>query len=171
MTLTFVYPICTGLIDVSERLEASAKRVLLGMQHSSSNNSGSGSGKCNRTKPSRFKAQPIADVCGQPSQPATNILQHRLLQCSNCMRCAWQEVVHREQQWLQPLLRLLLVQPGLQAMQRAVLVDLPAVLSSRESELHALFGRFRLLCVYRTASPDMTVEHRCSQPLSPSAKV
>lgn len=130
MILTFVYPICTGLIDASERLEASAQRVLRGVQYSSSKTSS----KCNHTGQSRFRTAAAAAAAGDGLQCVWN----KLPWCTECVRSAWQEAVQREQQWLQPLMRLLLVQPGLQAMRQVVMVGVPSVLSSRQSGLLGL---------------------------------
>lgn len=126
MILTFVYPICNGLIDASERLEASAQQVLRGPPPSSQQGT-------SHNQQSRLKAASAAGAAAAAG--VVSSCQYKLSQLQGCLRRGWQGLMQREQQWLQPLLKLLLVQPSLQAMKQAVLVDLPTALSSKQSKL------------------------------------
>eukprot|EP00878_Enallax_costatus_P009280 GHUV01009699.1.p1 GENE.GHUV01009699.1~~GHUV01009699.1.p1 ORF type:complete len:818 (+),score=254.15 GHUV01009699.1:1908-4361(+) len=123
MTLTFVLPICNGLIDASERLEASAQRVLEGLQQTPRTS------YCN----SSSQVQPgTLQIGAAGAGKLTAAATAGVLRCRQHLVSAWHGAVKREKQWLQPLVRVLLVQPGLQAVKQALLVDLTTAMRSKQ---------------------------------------
>lgn len=136
MILTFVYPICNGLIDASERLEASAQRVLRGAQVNHSNTSG-------REQQRHKGLQSTAQAGAHSSVGMAQTMRSTVSKCQEYLKSRLRKLFKREQQWLQPLLRLLLLQQGLQAMRQAVCVDLKTAMSSRDSK--PPFGRCSVL--------------------------
>jgi hypothetical protein len=75
------------------------------------------------------------------TQRRKQLLPHQQQQQQSVARGCWASIQawrREQQQWLQPLLALLVVQPGLQAVKQALLKDLPHALSSKQSK--ALLG-------------------------------
>ncbi|WIA30100.1 hypothetical protein OEZ86_000195 [Tetradesmus obliquus] len=103
MTLTFIWPITNGLLDALERIEGSAQRVL-SAQH----------------KPHHQQQQQ------RQQQPQQRSSVRRWLASVQ----AWRR---ERQQWLQPLLALLVIRPGLQVVKQALFKDLPHALSSKQA--------------------------------------
>lgn len=163
MTLTFVLPICNGLIDASERLEATAQRVLRGQQQSDSRVTCNGSSQ-------------LQHVTEQPTGAGSVVNGNLMAAPSACLvrwrwrlASTWRRVVKREQQWLQPLVRMLLVQPGLRAVKQGLLVDLPNAVRSKQGRtvkpvqfllMCASCQRAQLLTLSGLPAQSVTSRHR-----------
>lgn len=156
MLLIFLWPICNGVLEACERIEASAQQVLKPSPDSSSNTHklqqqqqqhGPSTGAARWTTalaaagqwlaqalPKWGVAQSAQEACQQQQkQPSSDVAAQ---QCTTSWVRAHVAAVRRWQQrhaqWAGPLLQMVLVQPSLLAVHKALTQDVPAALSSKQ---------------------------------------
>jgi hypothetical protein len=120
MILMFLWPICNGVLEACERIEASAQQVLkpVPATHHSSSSGSKDTAAAHQHHSSSSKAGEHHGACAR-AQAAVVAWWHSLLR-----------FVH----WAGPLLLLVLMQGGWLAGYRAVATSVPATLSSMQRE-------------------------------------
>lgn len=159
MVLIFLWPICNGLLEACERVEASAQQVLrpAGTHHSTSTFSKhhphattavswpsvlqawqwlrsqgvSRKGVLHPTAPSRGATGSMKNPPGQKQGQGTMVRCMARVQSRVAACWRW---VRRQGQWASPLFQLVLVKPALLAVHQAVTQDVHKALSSKQGE-------------------------------------
>jgi hypothetical protein len=120
MAMVFQWPVTNGLLEVMERIEASAQLALQPHRHDYP--------QPQNPQQKNLAAAAAAAAAGSAEAAAGGGADgvHWWRRC-----CCWLfRHLQREQQWAQPLLGLLLAAPGVQVLQQLVMSEAPALFKS-----------------------------------------